>query len=64
MQMKMNAAFALGLLVCGAALTISAGAQTDNGVPHLRKQGTATQLIVDCRRQPEHRACRRLLGAV
>jgi hypothetical protein len=47
MQMKMNAAFALGLLVCGAALTISAGAQTDNGAPHLRKQGAATQLIVD-----------------
>jgi hypothetical protein len=33
--------------VCGAALTISAGAQTDNGAPHLRKQGAATQLIVD-----------------
>ena len=47
MQMKMNATFALGLLVCGAAFTISAGAQTDNGAPRLRKQGAATQLIVD-----------------
>jgi hypothetical protein len=45
--MKMNAISALGLLVCGAALAISAGAQTNNGVPHLRKQGAATQLIVD-----------------
>ena len=47
MRMKMNAISALGLLVCGAALAISAGAQTNNGVPHLRKQGAATQLIVD-----------------
>jgi len=47
MKMTMNAMSALGLLVCGAALTIPAGAQTENGVPHLRKQGTATQLIVD-----------------
>ena len=47
MRMKMNVISALGLLVCGAALTISAGAQTDNGAPHLRKQGAATQLIVD-----------------
>jgi hypothetical protein len=47
MKMKVNAISALGLLVCGVALTISAGAQTENGVPHLRKQGTATQLIVD-----------------
>src|ERR1035437_8834987 len=47
MRMKMNAISALGLLVCGAALAISAGAQTNNGVPHLRKQGTAPQVIVD-----------------
>ena len=47
MQMRMSAAFALGLFVCGAAFTSSAGAQTDHGVPHLRKQGTATQLVVD-----------------
>ena len=45
--MKMNAIFTLGWLVCGAALTLSAAAQTDNGVPHLREQGAATQLIVD-----------------
>jgi hypothetical protein len=47
MKVKLNAISALGLLVCGVALTIPAGAQTENGVPHLRKQGTATQLIVD-----------------
>ena len=47
MRMKMNAISALSLLVCVAAATISAGAQTDNGVPHLRKQGAAAQLIVD-----------------
>jgi hypothetical protein len=45
--MKMNAISALGLLVWAIALTISAGAQTDDGVPHLRKQGAATQLVVD-----------------
>jgi hypothetical protein len=47
MRMKMNLASALGLLACCAALTLSAGAQTDSGAPHLRKQGAATQLIVD-----------------
>ena len=47
MRIRMNAVFALSLLTCGAALTLSAAAQTDNGVPHLRQQGTATQLIVD-----------------
>ncbi|MGD0366160.1 MAG: DUF5597 domain-containing protein [Acidobacteriaceae bacterium] len=45
--MKMNAVFTLGWLVCDAALTLWAAAQTDNGVPHLREQGAATQLIVD-----------------
>jgi hypothetical protein len=47
MRVRRNAVTALGLLACVAASTISAGAQTDNGVPHLRKQGAATQLIVD-----------------
>ncbi len=47
MRMKMTVTFALSLIVCGAALTLSAAAQTDNGVPYLRLQGTATQLIVD-----------------
>jgi len=45
--MKMNAVSVLGLLACVVAATISAAAQTDHGVPHLQKQGTATQLIVD-----------------
>jgi hypothetical protein len=47
MQMKMNAVSALGLMVCTAALSISAEAQAAAGTPHLQKQGTATQLIVD-----------------
>ena len=47
MRIKMKAVSVLGLLACVAAAAISAVAQTDNGVPHLRKQGTATQLIVD-----------------
>src|ERR1035437_9323163 len=47
MRMKVKGMSALGLLVCGAALTISAMAQMDAGVPHLQKQGPATQLIVD-----------------
>lgn len=46
-KLRMNAITALGLFVCGAGLAAPAGAQTDHGVPHLRKQGTATQLIVD-----------------
>jgi hypothetical protein len=45
--MKMIAVSALGLLMCGVALTLSSEAQTDIGVPHLRKQGDATQLIVN-----------------
>ncbi|MGD0007383.1 MAG: DUF5597 domain-containing protein [Terriglobia bacterium] len=47
MQMKMNAMSALGLMVCTAALSIPSEAQTAAGTPHLQKQGTATQLVVD-----------------
>jgi hypothetical protein len=47
MPMKMNAKSALGLMVCAMALSISTEAQTAAGTPHLQKQGTATQLIVD-----------------
>jgi hypothetical protein len=47
MQMKMIAMSALGLMVCAAVLSISTEAQTAAGTPHLQKQGTATQLIVD-----------------
>jgi hypothetical protein len=47
MKMKMNAMFAVGLMVCASALAISAQAQTASGTPHLQKQGTVTQLIVD-----------------
>ena len=47
MQMKMIAMSALGLMVCAAALSISTEAQTAAGTPHLQKQGTATQLVVD-----------------
>src|SRR5271157_5605938 len=47
MRMKMNAISALALLGCAPGLAISAKAQTVAGAPHLQKQGTATQLIVD-----------------
>ena len=47
MQMKMNAMSALGLMVCTTALSIPTEAQTAAATPHLQKQGTATQLIVD-----------------
>ena len=47
MRMTRNAISALALLVCAAGLAISAKAQTAAGAPHLQKQGTATQLIVD-----------------
>ena len=46
-KLKLNAIFVLCLLVCGAALAVQATAQSESGVPHLQKQGDATQLIVD-----------------
>ena len=45
--MKMNGITALSSLACITALSISAGAQTSGGAPHLQKQGAATQLVVD-----------------
>src|SRR5208283_3396894 len=45
--MRMNPISALVFALCAAALTVSCAAQTDTGTPHLRKQGTATQLMVD-----------------
>jgi hypothetical protein len=45
--MKTIAVSTLGLLVLSAAVAFPAAAQTESGAPHLRKQGTATQLIVD-----------------
>ena len=47
MLMKTIAVSTLGLLVLSAAVAFPAAAQTESGAPHLRKQGTATQLIVD-----------------
>ena len=47
MRVRRNALTTLGLLVWIVASTISAEAQADNGVPQLRKQGAAIQLIVD-----------------
>jgi hypothetical protein len=34
-------------LACAMLIALQGYAQTDNGLPHLRKQGTATQLMVD-----------------
>ena len=45
--MRINRIFLFGLMLSAAALVISAQAQTDTGTPHLQKQGTAAQLIVD-----------------
>ncbi len=47
--MQKSAKSALAVFACAAALTITAMAQTSDGAPHLRKQGTATQMIVDGR---------------
>jgi len=47
MQMKMNAMSVLSLIVCAVALSVSTEAQIATGTPHLQKQGSATQLIVD-----------------
>jgi uncharacterized protein DUF5597/glycosyl hydrolase family 42 (putative beta-galactosidase) len=47
MNVKVIAMCALVLVACAAAISIPVQAQSDQGVPHLQKQGTATQLIVD-----------------
>jgi len=45
--MRVNRMTAFGAMVCAATLTLVCGAQDASGSPHLRKQGSATQLIVD-----------------
>jgi hypothetical protein len=45
--MRINRSFLFALMLSAAALAISAQAQTDTGIPHLQRQGNATQLIVD-----------------
>jgi hypothetical protein len=37
----------IALACCAASITVQCYGQTATGIPHLRKQGTATQLIVD-----------------
>ena len=37
------------LVTCAALIVVSCFGQTDTGIPHLQKQGSATQLIVDGR---------------
>jgi GH35 family endo-1,4-beta-xylanase len=46
MRTKISSICAAALL-CALALSIYAQAQSTDGTPHLQKQGTATQLIVD-----------------
>jgi hypothetical protein len=45
--MRKNLMFAFVLIVSLAVSTMFSNAQDSSGAPHLRKQGTATQLIVD-----------------
>jgi hypothetical protein len=45
--MGRDASFALKAIAICALAVAAAEAQVDSGVPHLRKQGTATQLVVD-----------------
>ena len=45
--MRMNRISILGLMLCAAALAVSSAAQNASGIPHLQKQGNATQLVVD-----------------
>ena len=45
--MRKNRIFVFGLMFCTAALAVSSQAQQSSGVPHLQKQGSATQLVVD-----------------
>jgi hypothetical protein len=43
----MNRISVPGLMLCAAALAVSGAAQNASGIPHLQKQGNATQLYVD-----------------
>ena len=45
--MRMNRMFLFGWMLCAICVAGSIQAQTDNGIPHLQKQGSATQLMVD-----------------
>src|SRR5271165_5987398 len=45
--MKLRMFSCVALACCASAIAVQAYAQTASGVPHLEKQGTATQLIVD-----------------
>src|ERR1022692_5186510 len=45
--MKLRMFPCVALACCASAIVVQAYAQTAAGVPHLEKQGTATQLIVD-----------------
>jgi hypothetical protein len=45
--MKLRMSPCVALACCSSAIVVQAYAQTAAGVPHLEKQGTATQLIVD-----------------
>ena len=46
--MKLRVPFKL-TLACASLIALQAYAQTASEIPHLKKQGTATQLIVDGR---------------
>ena len=45
MRVRLTSAFAV--LLCVASMTLACAAQEAAGVPHLQRQGSATQLIVD-----------------
>src|ERR1035438_10364709 len=45
--MKLRMFSCVALACCASAIVVQAYAQTAAGVPHLERQGTATQLIVD-----------------
>ena len=45
--MRTNRIIFCAIMLCASCLLIQSQAQTDAGIPHLQKQGNATQLIVD-----------------
>ena len=45
--MHLSRTLILALTLATAGLAASIQAQTDAGTPHLKKQGSATQLVVD-----------------
>jgi len=45
--MRMSRMYLFGWMLCASCVAALSQAQTDSGIPHLHRQGNATQLVVD-----------------